>query len=230
MDDLAAAAGVARRTIYNQFASKQEIFPEMLLRVSGQLETAFPPGIETRGDVEDVVRLIARAILDLHGRPRYLGFLRMVAADSRRFPWIGEAFAAIPVEHRRRGAARWVHWPAISPPWLVASLGAFTGTLRIGDRLRVLRLLAAGFAVASVLGILWATNTWPGMTALGQSETNVTTEPWSAVEWIADADLTRASFYWDSVPHCRNPPSACQVRGRAIEHHRCRSDRRWADR
>jgi len=38
-------------------------------------------------------------------------------------------------------------------------------------------------------------------TALGQSETNITTEPWSAVEWIADADLTRASFYWDSVPH-----------------------------
>jgi hypothetical protein len=30
---------------------------------------------------------------------------------------------------------------------------------------------------------------WSGM---GQSETNVTTEPWSAVEWIADADLTRA--------------------------------------
>jgi len=53
---------------------------------------------------EDVVRLIARAILDLHGRPRYLGFLRMVAADSRRFPWIGEAFAAIPVGHRRRGS------------------------------------------------------------------------------------------------------------------------------
>ena len=52
--------------------------------------------------------------------------------------------------------------------------------------------------------------------ATRQSETNVTTEPWSAVEWIADADLTRASFYWDSVPHCRNPPSACQVRGRAI--------------
>src|SRR6476620_10143011 len=54
------------------------------------------------------------------------------------------------------------------------------------------------------------------MTASGQSETNVTTEPWSAVEWIADADLTRASFYWDSVPPCRNPPSACQVCGRAI--------------
>src|SRR5258707_3341423 len=63
-------------------------------------------------------------------------------------------------------------------------------------------------------------------TALGQSETNVTTEPWSAVEWIADADLTRASFYWDSVAHCRNPSSACQVRGRAIPCSDCSAQRR----
>src|SRR3954466_5347804 len=60
MDELAEAAGVARRTLYNQFASKEEIFREMLLKVSGQLEDAFPPGIETQGDVEDVLRLIAR--------------------------------------------------------------------------------------------------------------------------------------------------------------------------
>jgi len=88
----------------------------MLLNVSDQLEDALPPGIETQGDVEDVVRLIARAISDLHGRPEYLGFLRMVAADSRRFPWIGEAFAAIPVEHRRRARrSLGSRWPAISP-------------------------------------------------------------------------------------------------------------------
>jgi TetR/AcrR family transcriptional regulator of autoinduction and epiphytic fitness len=95
MDGLAEAAGVARRTLYNQFASKEEIFREMLLRVSGQLETAFPPGIETRGEVEDVLRLIARMILGLHKNPEYLGFLRMVVADSRQFPWIAEEFAAV---------------------------------------------------------------------------------------------------------------------------------------
>ena len=95
MDELAEAAGVARRTLYNQFASKEEIFREMLLRVSGQLETAFPPGIETQGDVEDVLRLVACMILELHKRPEYLGFLRMVVADSRQFPWIAEEFAAV---------------------------------------------------------------------------------------------------------------------------------------
>src|ERR1700733_8297177 len=95
MDELAEAAGVARRTLYNQFTSKEEIVREMLLRVSGQLEDAFPPGIETQGDVEEVLRLIARMILELHGRPEYPGFLRMVVADSRQFPWIAEEFAAV---------------------------------------------------------------------------------------------------------------------------------------
>ncbi len=93
--ELAEAAGVARRTLYNQFTSKEEIFREMLLRVSAQLERAFPPGVETQGDVEEVLGLIARAILDLHKQPEYLGFLRMVAADARQFPWIAEAFAAV---------------------------------------------------------------------------------------------------------------------------------------
>jgi len=95
MDELAEAAGVARRTLYNQFTSKEEIFREMLLRVSGHLEEVFPPGVETQGDVEQVLRLVAYMILELHGRPEYLGFLRMVVADSRQFPWIAEEFAAV---------------------------------------------------------------------------------------------------------------------------------------
>lgn len=95
MDELAVAACVARRTLYNQFTSKEEIFREMLLRVSRQLEDAFPPGIETEGDVDRVLRLIARVILDLHKNPEYLGFLRMVVADSRQFPWIAKEFAAV---------------------------------------------------------------------------------------------------------------------------------------
>src|SRR5580693_7674283 len=69
MDELAEAAGVARRTLYNQFASKGEIFREMLARLSSQLERAFPPGIEAKGEVEDVLRLVGQQILKLHKFP-----------------------------------------------------------------------------------------------------------------------------------------------------------------
>jgi AcrR family transcriptional regulator len=67
MYELAAAAGVAWRTLYNQFSSKEEIFREMPLAVPPQLKAAFPCGFETRGDVEDVLRQIANVILELIG-------------------------------------------------------------------------------------------------------------------------------------------------------------------
>ncbi len=95
MDELAEAADVARRTLYNQFARKEDIFREALLKMSRQLQDAFPTGIETQGDVEAVLRVIARGILNLHKKPDYLGFLRMVVADSRHFPWIAEEFAVV---------------------------------------------------------------------------------------------------------------------------------------
>ena len=113
MDELAEAAGLARRTLYNQFASKEEIFREMLVRVSGQLEDAFPPGIETQGDVEEVLRLVSRMILELNGRPEYLGFLRMVVADSRQFPWIAEEFAAVMDPQTERLARYFAHSTAM---------------------------------------------------------------------------------------------------------------------
>jgi hypothetical protein len=59
--------------------------------MSGRL----PAGIETSGTVDEVLRLVARAILKLHKSAEYLGFLRMVVADSRQFPWIAKAFAAV---------------------------------------------------------------------------------------------------------------------------------------
>ncbi len=113
MDELAVEAGLSRRTLYNQFTSKEEIFREMLLRVSGQLEDAFPPGIETQGDVEEVLRLVARMILELSGQPQYLGFLRMVVADARQFPWIAEEFAAVMDPQTERLARYLAHLTAI---------------------------------------------------------------------------------------------------------------------
>jgi AcrR family transcriptional regulator len=90
IDELAAAASLARRTLYNQFTSKEEIFREMLLRVSGQLEDAFPPGIETRGDrrgylaaLDDMFALTSTAMAPWHVVPaEYKWFARVALAKT----------------------------------------------------------------------------------------------------------------------------------------------------
>ncbi len=95
MDELAEEAGVARRTLYNQFASKEDILREMLLRISTQLGRALPPGIETQGDVEEVLGLIARGVLAFQAPPEFVGLLRMTVADGRQFPWITAALDSV---------------------------------------------------------------------------------------------------------------------------------------
>ncbi|HTY67718.1 MAG TPA: TetR/AcrR family transcriptional regulator [Alphaproteobacteria bacterium] len=149
MDDLAEAAGVARRTLYNQFASKEEIFRAMLLRVSRQLEDAFPPGIETKGDVEEVLRAIARRILDLHKQPEYMGFLRMVMADARQFPWIAKEFAAVMDPQTERFSRYLAHLTAAD----------------------VLKCRNPALAAHQFMGALNQLSLWPGM--LGRKSLHV---------------------------------------------------------
>jgi hypothetical protein len=78
------------------------------------------------------------------------------------------------------------------------------------------RNLAAGIGNHLPMGLteLSTMDVFIATSGSGQSETNVTTEPWSAVEWIADADLTRASFYWDfgsTLPKSQyEPPFAAE--------------------
>jgi len=152
MDDLAEAAGVARRTLYNQFASKEEIFREMLHKVAGHLEDAFPPGLEMKGDVEDVLRRIARMILELHKNPEYLGFLRMVVADSRRTPWIAREFAYV-----------------VDP--LTKRLSQYLAHL---SAMRVLDCRNPGLAAHQFMGMLNEFSLWPWL--MGRRRLNIRAE------------------------------------------------------
>ena len=102
MDDLAEEADVARRTLYNQFASKEDILREMLLRVSARIGGALPPGIETQGDVEDVLRLIGQAVLTFQTPAEFVGLVRMAMADARQFPWIANEFGSVLGPHLER--------------------------------------------------------------------------------------------------------------------------------
>ena len=83
------------RRLDDQFPSKEDIFREMLEGVSTRIGQALPPGIETQGDVENVLRLIAKGVLAFQAPAEFIGLLRMTIADTRQFPWIATAFDAV---------------------------------------------------------------------------------------------------------------------------------------
>ena len=65
MDKIAATAGVSKRTVYNHFPSKEELFAEILnqlwIRVTAEQETAYRPDLPLR----DQLRVLLMAKLQM---------------------------------------------------------------------------------------------------------------------------------------------------------------------
>jgi len=92
MDDIAAAAGLARRTLYNNYAGKEALFVEIMDDTTG-FAGAFATGVReefaaeiSAGDLEgrlhDLGRRLALGIL----RPEVIALRRLLVAEARLFP------------------------------------------------------------------------------------------------------------------------------------------------
>ena len=92
MDDIAAAAGVARQTVFNRFGSKDAVFRAMVddhwARWGRQ---GGPASLPYEAPVEEHLRAIARAIVAFQDDLDQIRFQRLVVSESRRFDWIGPA-------------------------------------------------------------------------------------------------------------------------------------------
>jgi AcrR family transcriptional regulator len=96
MDRIAAAAGVSKVTVYNHFDSKENLFRAV---VSGQLHTALSVVeqlVEARlGDTDDVRTELVKACrtwVTALTTPDMMALRQLVAAESRRFPELGETW------------------------------------------------------------------------------------------------------------------------------------------
>lgn len=95
MDDIAAAAGVSKQTMYKQFTSKEALFREMIGRIvseAGDAVYAELTRIDLGEDLANGLRRLARRQLALVMNPRLLQLRRLVIAEAERFPWLGRAF------------------------------------------------------------------------------------------------------------------------------------------
>jgi AcrR family transcriptional regulator len=106
MDAIALDSGVARRTLYNQFANKKALFDATMARLwaSMPLDAIIDPTAEVRPP-DEVLFTIGRSIAGLWAPPEAVAFMRLVIWESARFPEIGQSF----LESGREPARRAVH-------------------------------------------------------------------------------------------------------------------------
>lgn len=91
MDQVAAAAGVSKMTVYRHFGSKEDLFAGVITEscqriVADDLEETFSL------EPEEALRRFARKMTDIVFEPETAELHRIVIAESRRFPKLGRLF------------------------------------------------------------------------------------------------------------------------------------------
>lgn len=101
MDRVAATAGVSKQTIYSHFQDKQGLFTVLIERVTiHRLQNDL--GSEPLcGEPAILLRRVAHAFLDRMSSPDYLNLLRVIVAESGRFPELAELYNRTVIQRGR---------------------------------------------------------------------------------------------------------------------------------
>lgn len=91
MDRVATEAGVSKQTIYSYFQDKEGLFSALIERVTiRQLQEEF--GTELQGEPVQLLTRIAHSFLKKMDESEYVNLLRVVVAESARFPELAELY------------------------------------------------------------------------------------------------------------------------------------------
>ena len=107
MDKIAATAGVSKRTVYNHFPSKEELFAEILnqlwIRVTAEQETPYRSDLPLR----DQLRQLLAAKLQMLGDDNFLDLARVAIAATIHSPERAQSMVARMGE-REEGVTVWI--------------------------------------------------------------------------------------------------------------------------
>jgi len=95
MDDVAAAAGVSKQTIYTHFASKEELFSDLVLANAARVEdfaATVGPTLAAADTLEAGLRELARRYLGFVVRPDVLRLRRLIIGEAGRFPALAREY------------------------------------------------------------------------------------------------------------------------------------------
>lgn len=102
MDAIALVAGVSKRTVYNRFRSKEELFAAAILETCKRILPVDAEAIEANHTPEEFIREMAN--LFVHGilEPEALALKRIAAFEAGRTPALGKSY----LEHGPRFMAK----------------------------------------------------------------------------------------------------------------------------
>ena len=93
MDDIAVEAGVSRRTVFNQFDSKESLFRASVERLWAQIEVARIAGDDAAlNDPAAGLRRLGQEVVRYWSQPEAVPLARMIIAEGRRFPFLREGY------------------------------------------------------------------------------------------------------------------------------------------
>jgi len=103
MSAIAATVGGSKATLYAYFRSKAELFAAVMQDLSERNEEVLADAGRNAGGLEAALRALGRRLVRLVLSEEVLTIHRLAAAESQRFPEVGEALYEV---GPRRGSAR----------------------------------------------------------------------------------------------------------------------------
>jgi len=107
MDDIAAAADVAKQTLYNQFGSKEELFRLLIAERASALQAPLMDASHSVKPREVLIRL-AREYYALGLTTKGLDFMRMLISVSGRFPEAARNFYEVGPGRTLSAFTQWI--------------------------------------------------------------------------------------------------------------------------
>jgi TetR/AcrR family transcriptional regulator of autoinduction and epiphytic fitness len=105
IEQIADAARISRRTVYNKFLNKSDVYRAAFEPVLGELELAAMFDVPQSDDPRDVLHHYAATIRALLDRPELIDMMRVLVHEAERQRWLAQAYVTrfrLPIRRRFR--------------------------------------------------------------------------------------------------------------------------------